>query len=923
MLQAIFAILKPVYEVVIILNGNGATYLKMSGPPFKSKFSLSCPVATEQLRWKIENDVDYTQTEKGKPICLKKFNLYSICLPPLNAFPPEFKHWYNICVLDLDMKDDLQRAKVINWCRTAKPLYPVKTTADGNCLLHAVSLALWGIEDDNQFLRRLVYIALAQDVSSCFQKRWLLQLRQFNQERPRGFNFQIDSMDWKREWESVINAASDLQASGPGLQYTMLESIHLYVVANILKRPIIVLGDNKARTIHGQSIQENNLLGIYLPLEWSHSDVSRCPIIIGYSFNHFTPLVSQENTPDGRAIDGEYVVPLILSDQTQIPLKFLLANEEPLAHELLRQYLKIQTVPLTLEESILEVPAAKVEHLTIHDADNLVASHRIDCERIYRQWVQTEFGQSSATSVTHPAAVKNEQVLPQAVKARTESPNVFNQNEAVVQDFQFWPNAKCITNGCEMFGSPVTANMCSKCFEEYTVKFHREERARKGQEAVNFSVGPSAPPASMPVQESGRFLSLMGELCHNKCGLRCSTQTFPLCHECAATRTGPVQNLLRQGDNLQRVEEIPLTAQGQGQIKSCKIDLCVNPATEGCDNYCRQCYDRIDERLFGEGEENLNSLLPQCMTPKKQANQSTSRDNFNNEFSDICTSPNCKEKAVRGKCARCIIKSGSTDSLLNSGSSPTSETYLMQVSTAPTQPTATQHPSDVHVPQHLSGVPQALVISQGATIPQASAGTQTLSQINSPSPPEAYQYYKCKNKFCNNFADQSTLSSYCRYCVEAKHGASFQQQSHMASQNSTAGKHLCPTPGCEGIRLTNSPYCLKCTQSFGNVAAAAETGVSQESQPLESGTPSSAYAMAVETANPVITSSKQKVNCASPLCKTLIYPPKRLCDNCTEILRQNHARNALAAGSEEEQRSRSLEMLRESPDYAMTGYFIK
>lgn len=237
----------------------------------------------------------------------------------------------------------------------------------------------------------------------------------------------------------------------------------------------------------------------------------------------------------------------------------------------------------------------------------------------------------------------------------------------------------------------------------------------------------------------------------------------------------------------------------------------------------------------------------------------------------------------------------------------------MQVSTAPTQPTATQHPSDVHVPQHLSGVPQALVISQGATIPQASAGTQTLSQINSPSPPEAYQYYKCKNKFCNNFADQSTSSSYCRYCVEAKHGASFQQQSHMASQNSTAGKHLCPTPGCEGIRLTNSPYCLKCTQSFGNVAAAAETGVSQESQPLESGTPSSAYAMAVETANPVITSSKQKVNCASPLCKTLIYPPKRLCDNCTEILRQNHARNALAAGSEEEQRSRSLEMLRESP----------
>lgn len=713
-------------------------------------------------------------------------------------------------------------------------------------------------------------------------------------------------------------AASDLPASGPGLQYTMLESIHLYVVANILKRPIIVLGDNKARSVHGQSIQENNLLGIYLPLEWGHSDVSKCPVVIGYSFNHFAPLVSQENTPDGRAIDGEYVVPLILSDQTQLPLKFLLATEEPVAHELLRQYLKIQTVPLTLQDSIMEVPAAKVEHLTIHDDDNIVAAHRIDCERIYSQWVQTEFGQTSATSIAHPVAETNEQGVPQPANARTRNPIASNENEVPEHDFQFWPNAKCISEGCEMFGSPGTANMCSKCFEEYTVRFDREERARKGLEPVNFSVGPTAPPASMPAPQSGVFLSIMGEQCHNKCGLRCSTNTYPYCYECAATRPEePVQNLIRQGDNLQTVQEIPLAA--QGQVRTCKSELCVNPPTEGCDNYCKQCYDKIDENLFGEGEENLNSLLPHRTTPKKQTGQNSMKVNLNNEFSDICTSPNCKEKAVRGKCARCIIRSGSTDSLLNSASSPSSETYLMQVSTAPIVPAVPQHPSAVHVPQQPSAVPQGFGIPQGAAFPQASAAVQTSTQtLNSPSPPEAYQYYKCKNAFCENFADQNTLESYCKHCVEARHGSNVQQQNRMAYQNSPAAKHLCSTPGCEGVRLTNSPYCLKCTQSnrslghLGHVAAPSEGSAGQESQPLESRTPSSAFAMAVETANPVITSSKQKVNCASPLCKTLIYPPKRLCDSCTEVLRQNHARNALATETGQDQRSRSLEMLRES-----------
>ena len=47
---------------------------------------------------------------------------------PLGRYPEEFQNLYTEAVFDLDMKDDLERAKVINWCGTIYPLHPLKTT---------------------------------------------------------------------------------------------------------------------------------------------------------------------------------------------------------------------------------------------------------------------------------------------------------------------------------------------------------------------------------------------------------------------------------------------------------------------------------------------------------------------------------------------------------------------------------------------------------------------------------------------------------------------------------------------------------------------------------------------------------------------------------------------------------------------------
>ena len=43
---------------------------------------------------------------------------------------------------------------------------------DGNCLLHAVSLALWGIEDDDLILRTALYRLLKEDTDRRNYLRW-------------------------------------------------------------------------------------------------------------------------------------------------------------------------------------------------------------------------------------------------------------------------------------------------------------------------------------------------------------------------------------------------------------------------------------------------------------------------------------------------------------------------------------------------------------------------------------------------------------------------------------------------------------------------------------------------------------------------------------------------------------------------------
>ena len=46
--------------------------------------------------------------------------------------------------------------------------------------------------------------------------------------------------NWEEEWKKIVDMASPVSSSS-GLQFDSLEDIHIFVLSNILRRPIVVI----------------------------------------------------------------------------------------------------------------------------------------------------------------------------------------------------------------------------------------------------------------------------------------------------------------------------------------------------------------------------------------------------------------------------------------------------------------------------------------------------------------------------------------------------------------------------------------------------------------------------------------------------------------------------------------------------------
>ena len=287
------------------------------------------------------------------------------------------------------------------WLRFGKytPLGPLKTRGDGNCLLHAVSRGLIGVEDDELILREKLYRLLTDQLAiRSLRNRWRQQ--QYAQNQRAGLNF--NAAEWDREWQTVLSLASpDLSFSeapsgsegdtgSPSLPYKSLEEIHVFALAHVIRRPIIVLANSVLQDVEGTAMSPVYFGGVYLPLDLDPRDCCKIPVVLTYCCSHFAPLIPCYNDLlfPGTSTEGykEVVVPLVDHKGEMLPIQFqyeeekkpqLLETEVPFlvysTEKLytLRNYLYVETVPITTHKAMF---AAKMFPSTHEFYGDIIAS---------------------------------------------------------------------------------------------------------------------------------------------------------------------------------------------------------------------------------------------------------------------------------------------------------------------------------------------------------------------------------------------------------------------------------------------------------------------------------------------------------------------------------------------------------------------
>ncbi|XP_050186332.1 OTU domain-containing protein 7B [Myiozetetes cayanensis] len=255
-------------------------------------------------------------------------------LPDLTVYSEEFRSFIERDLIEQSMLVALEQAGRLNWWVTVDPscqrLLPLATTGDGNCLLHAASLGMWGFHDRDLMLRKSLYTLMDKGAErEALRRRWRWQQTQQNKESGLVYTEE----EWQKEWNELIKLASSeprvhYGTNGGGCSgvesseepvYESLEEFHVFVLAHVLKRPIVVVADTMLRDSGGEAFAPIPFGGIYLPLEVPANKCHRSPLVLAYDQAHFSALVSmeqKENTKD------QAVIPLTDSEHKLLPVHF-------------------------------------------------------------------------------------------------------------------------------------------------------------------------------------------------------------------------------------------------------------------------------------------------------------------------------------------------------------------------------------------------------------------------------------------------------------------------------------------------------------------------------------------------------------------------------------------------------------------------
>lgn len=253
-------------------------------------------------------------------------------LPDLTMYRDDFRGFIERDLIEQSMMVALEHAGRLNWWTKVVPncqsLLPLATSGDGNCLLHAASLGMWGFHDRDLMLRKSLYALMDHGLErEALKRRWRWQQTQQNKESGLVYTEE----EWQKEWNELLKLASSeprIHYSTNGTNggessdepvYESLEEFHVFVLAHVLRRPIVVVADTMLRDSGGEAFAPIPFGGIYLPLEVPAAKCHRSPLVLAYDQAHFSALVSMEQKDSSKE---QVVIPLTDSEHKMLPLHF-------------------------------------------------------------------------------------------------------------------------------------------------------------------------------------------------------------------------------------------------------------------------------------------------------------------------------------------------------------------------------------------------------------------------------------------------------------------------------------------------------------------------------------------------------------------------------------------------------------------------
>jgi hypothetical protein len=163
------------------------------------------------------------------------------------------------------------------------PLYAMSTTADGNCLLHAISICLWGVEDSNSGPRSQSEVSIIRSAL----KDFMIANREFLFIHYKAAEKRFDAVmlggietpesEYVKQFDNEIAFLDDNRC--------YLSALHVYCMANMLRRPIIVYANPNPNGI---------MRGIYTPTMFPPQKTYPFPLTLIWMGNHFTAVLSSE-----------------------------------------------------------------------------------------------------------------------------------------------------------------------------------------------------------------------------------------------------------------------------------------------------------------------------------------------------------------------------------------------------------------------------------------------------------------------------------------------------------------------------------------------------------------------------------------------------------------------------------------------------